>query len=232
MANRGCSLLVRNLRYETSPEKVRSVFERVGRVKDVYLPIDHSTREPRGFGFVEYFDEKDAQDAVREFDRFVLDGNEISVIVAQDRRKSPHTMRRIIAERQNGTRYSRGSPMGGRGPAGREAGYGGRYDGRPGRYERDRPGYDGPYRANGDFYGKKFRDGCDDGYGGPDDRRREYRGVDDERGFRADRSRSRSRSHDGYRGQRYRHQEEGRQARYHDREHDDNFTRGASSGSR
>lgn len=47
MANRGCSLLVRNLRYETTPEKVREVFERVGRVKDVYLPIDHTTREPR-----------------------------------------------------------------------------------------------------------------------------------------------------------------------------------------
>lgn len=42
----------------------------------------------RGFGFVEYFDEKDAQNAVREFDRFLLDGNEISVIIAQDRRKS------------------------------------------------------------------------------------------------------------------------------------------------
>lgn len=47
MASRGCSLLVRNLRYETSPEKVRAVFEKVGRVKDVYLPIDHTTREPR-----------------------------------------------------------------------------------------------------------------------------------------------------------------------------------------
>lgn len=37
---------------------------------------------------MEYFDEKDAQDAVREFDRYVLDGNELSVIIAQDRRKS------------------------------------------------------------------------------------------------------------------------------------------------
>lgn len=47
MANRGCSLLLRNLRYETTPEKVREIFERIGRVKDVYLPIDHTTREPR-----------------------------------------------------------------------------------------------------------------------------------------------------------------------------------------
>lgn len=204
MANRGCSLLVRNLRYETSPEKVRAIFEKVGRVKDVYLPIDHSTREPRGFGFVEYFDEKDAQDAVREFDRYILDGNELSVIIAQDRRKSPHTMRKILAERQNG-KYFRGSPMDSRGaPPGREGGrMRGRYDGRSGRYERERGGYEGGYRANGDSYGRRGRDGYDDGYGGPDDRRREYRGGDDERRPRAGRSRSRSRPHEDYRGERY-----------------------------
>ncbi|CDJ42398.1 RNA binding motif-containing protein, putative [Eimeria tenella] len=232
MANRGCSLLLRNLRYETTPEKVREIFERIGRVKDVYLPIDHTTREPRGFGFVEYFDEKDAQDAVREFDRYVLDGNELSVIIAQDRRKSPHTMRKILAERQNG-RYYRGSPPMGRGPPGRD-GYGGsRYDGRQGRYERDRQMYDGGYRGNGDSYGRRGRDGYDDGYGGPDDRRREYKGMDDERRARAGRSRSRSRPYDGYRGDRYRYPpEDARPPRYHDREREDDYSRRPPSGSR
>lgn len=232
MASRGCSLLVRNLRYETSPEKVRAIFEKVGRVKDVYLPIDHGTREPRGFGFVEYFDEKDAQDAVREFDRFVLDGNELSVIIAQDRRKSPHTMRKILAERQNG-KYFRGSPMDGRGPPGREGGFvGSRYDGRMGRYERDRTGYDGGCRTNGDSYGKRGRDEYDDAYGRADDRRREYRGVDDERRPRVGRSRSRSRPHEDYRGERYRYaQEDGRHQRYHDRNRNEDYARGPPSGS-
>ncbi|CDJ58565.1 RNA binding motif-containing protein, putative [Eimeria maxima] len=197
MANRGCSLLVRNLRYETTPEKVREIFERMGRVKDVYLPIDHTTREPRGFGFVEYFDEKDAQNAVREFDRFLLDGNEISVIIAQDRRKSPHTMRRILAERQNG-RYQRGSPREGHG--------GGRYEGRAGRYERDQGGYDGSYKGGGEAYGRRGRDGYDEGYGGHDDYRRDYRGrPEDDYRPRGGRSRSRSRPHDGYRGDRHRY---------------------------
>ncbi|KAL8434642.1 hypothetical protein ACSSS7_003040 [Eimeria intestinalis] len=198
MANRGCSLLVRNLRYETSPEKVRSIFEKVGRVKDVYLPIDHTTREPRGFGFVEYFDEKDAQEAVREFDRYALDGNEISVIIAQDRRKSPHTMRKILAERQNGKHY-RGSPMDGRGPPGRDGDHPlGRYEGRPARYERDRGGpYEGNYRMSGDTYGRRGRAGYEEEYRGPDDRQYGYRGGDEyQRRGRGGRSRSRSRPYE------------------------------------
>lgn len=98
--------------------------------------------------------------------------------------------------------------MDGRGPPGREGYGGGRYDGRQGRYDRDRAGYDGGYRANGDSYGKRGRDGIDDGYGGPDDRRREYRGVDDDRRPRMGRSRSRSRPYEGYRGERYRYPQE------------------------
>ncbi|KAL8443963.1 hypothetical protein Emag_005747 [Eimeria magna] len=229
MANRGCSLLVRNLRYETSPEKVRAIFEKVGRVKDVYLPIDHTTREPRGFGFVEYFDEKDAQEAVREFDRYALDGNEISVIIAQDRRKSPHTMRKIIAERQNGKHY-RGSPMNGRGPSGREGEYTrGRYEARPGRYERDRGGpYEGSYRMSGDSYGRRGRGGYEDDNGGSDDRRYEYRGGDDhQRRVRGGRSRSRSRPYEDMRGERHRYPpEEARNSRGYERSRHDDHARG------
>ena len=85
---KNCSLLVRNLRYETSPERVRKAFERYGAVRDVYLPRDHYTRKPRGFGFIEYHDEEDAQHALKEMNRAELDGSEIVVIIAQDRRKS------------------------------------------------------------------------------------------------------------------------------------------------
>lgn len=42
---------------------------------------------------MEFYEEKDAEEAVREFDRTMLDGNEITVIVAQDRRKS---VRRLV----------------------------------------------------------------------------------------------------------------------------------------
>lgn len=35
-------------------------------------------REPRGLGFIEYFDECDAEDAVRQLDRMELGGREVS----------------------------------------------------------------------------------------------------------------------------------------------------------
>ncbi|PHJ16127.1 rna recognition motif-containing protein [Cystoisospora suis] len=98
MSKIGCSLLIRNLCFDTSPERVRQIFEKFGRVRDVYLPLDHFTKRPRGFGFVEFYDEALAREAMREMDRTFIDGNEISVIIAQDRRKSPETMRRHLEQ--------------------------------------------------------------------------------------------------------------------------------------
>eukprot|EP01071_Lankesteria_metandrocarpae_P000957 Lankesteria_metandrocarpae@DN1142_c0_g1_i1.p1 len=93
MSERRMSLLVRNLRYETSPERVRRHFEQFGDVRDVYLPLHYHTKKPRGFGFVEFFDEREARDCLKHLHRSTLDGNEISVTLAQQGRKSPDTMR-------------------------------------------------------------------------------------------------------------------------------------------
>ena len=92
---RPLSLLVRNLRYTTSPDRVRRFFEQFGVVRDVYLPLDFYTKLPRGFGFVEFTCDKDAEAALQALSRYAtLDGAEISVTVAQQGRKSPDSMRR------------------------------------------------------------------------------------------------------------------------------------------
>lgn len=44
-----------------SPDEIKALFERFGKVKDVYIPLDHFTRRPRGFCFVEFADRRDAQ---------------------------------------------------------------------------------------------------------------------------------------------------------------------------
>eukprot|EP00922_Rhytidocystis_sp_ex-Travisia-forbesii_P013301 GHVS01019907.1.p2 GENE.GHVS01019907.1~~GHVS01019907.1.p2 ORF type:complete len:156 (+),score=15.51 GHVS01019907.1:224-691(+) len=128
----GCSLLVRNLRYESSPAKIRRVFEEFGQVRDVYLPLDHINKKPRGFGFVQFFDERDANEAMRKLDRSKIDGNEITVIVAQDRRKSPDTMRRMTVDQ--GPRRGNGSGGGHR----RDHSRGRNSPNRDGRSDRDR----------------------------------------------------------------------------------------------
>ncbi|GIX63082.1 Ser/Arg-rich splicing factor, putative [Babesia caballi] len=90
---RYASLLVRNLKYETSPEQLRSAFSKFGEIRDVYLPLDYYTRKPRGFGFVEFYSHSDADEAMREMFGYELDGNKIEVFVAKHGRSDPYQMR-------------------------------------------------------------------------------------------------------------------------------------------
>lgn len=47
-------------------EEIRELFESEGEIVDVYLPKDYYTGEQRGFGFVEYKTEAEAENAVRK----------------------------------------------------------------------------------------------------------------------------------------------------------------------
>ncbi|KAG0574122.1 hypothetical protein KC19_VG235700 [Ceratodon purpureus] len=87
------SLLVRNIARDSRPEDVRASFERFGPIKDVYLPKDYYSGEPRGFGFVQYRDPADAADAQFRMDRQIIAGREITVVFAEDNRKKPSEMR-------------------------------------------------------------------------------------------------------------------------------------------
>ncbi|XP_077868484.1 serine/arginine-rich splicing factor 12-like [Saccoglossus kowalevskii] len=48
------SLYVRNVPDGTRPEELRQIFEKYGPTSDVYIPLDHHTRRPRGFAYVQY----------------------------------------------------------------------------------------------------------------------------------------------------------------------------------
>ncbi|ONM38943.1 Serine/arginine-rich SC35-like splicing factor SCL33 [Zea mays] len=52
-----------------------------------------SVREPRGFGFIQYFDPEDASDAKYHMDGKMLLGREIVVVFAEENRKKPSDMR-------------------------------------------------------------------------------------------------------------------------------------------
>ncbi|KAL6657025.1 hypothetical protein ACP70R_004805 [Stipagrostis hirtigluma subsp. patula] len=87
------SLLVRNLRRDCRPEDLRRPFGQFGRLKDIYLPRDYYTGEPRGFGFVQYYDPEDAADAKYYMDGQLVLGREITVVFAEENRKKPQEMR-------------------------------------------------------------------------------------------------------------------------------------------
>ncbi|XP_057523017.1 serine/arginine-rich SC35-like splicing factor SCL30 isoform X2 [Amaranthus tricolor] len=105
------SLLVRNIPLDCRPEELRVPFERFGPVRDVYIPKDYYTGEPRGFAFVQFVDSYDASEAQYHMNRQIFAGREITVVVASESRKRPEEMRRRTRQRSGGPRYgARRSP--------------------------------------------------------------------------------------------------------------------------
>ncbi|XP_057523761.1 serine/arginine-rich SC35-like splicing factor SCL30 [Amaranthus tricolor] len=99
------SLLVRNIPLDCRPEELRVPFERFGLVRDVYIPKDYYTGEPRGFAFVQFVDGYDASEAQYHMNGQIFAGREISVVVASESRKRPEEMRRKTRQRSGGPRY-------------------------------------------------------------------------------------------------------------------------------
>ena len=56
---------------------MKDAFERFGKVKDVYLPLEHGTRKPKGFGFVEFWNVDDGNEAIAKLVRSSSSGREV-----------------------------------------------------------------------------------------------------------------------------------------------------------
>uniref|UniRef100_J3LP63 RRM domain-containing protein n=1 Tax=Oryza brachyantha TaxID=4533 RepID=J3LP63_ORYBR len=103
------SLLVRNLRRDCRPDDLRRPFGKFGRLKDIYLPRDYYSGEPRGFGFIQYYDPEDAADAKYHMDGQILLGREVTVVFAEENRKKPSEMRHRERVSNRGRSYDRRS---------------------------------------------------------------------------------------------------------------------------
>jgi cold-inducible RNA-binding protein len=79
-------LYVGNLNYNTNDQALRDAFAEFGDVKDVKVIIDRETGRSKGFGFVEFANEADAQNAVTQMNGQDLDGRSLRVNEAEDRR--------------------------------------------------------------------------------------------------------------------------------------------------
>ncbi|XP_020087138.1 serine/arginine-rich SC35-like splicing factor SCL28 isoform X2 [Ananas comosus] len=104
-------LLVRNVALDARPEDLRIPFERFGPLKDVYLPKNYYTGEPRGFGFVKFRYADDAAVAKQQMNHQLICGREISIVYAEENRKTPQEMRTNsrISDRYKGDGYRRRS---------------------------------------------------------------------------------------------------------------------------
>ncbi|KAI9200648.1 hypothetical protein LWI28_011177 [Acer negundo] len=77
------SLLVLNITFRTSADDLFPLFDKYGKVVDVFIPRNRRTGESRGFAFVRYKYADEAQKAVEKLDGRVVDGREIMVQFAK-----------------------------------------------------------------------------------------------------------------------------------------------------
>ncbi|MCO5577468.1 hypothetical protein L7F22_031300 [Adiantum nelumboides] len=77
------SLLVLNITFRTSADDLYPLFDRYGKVVDIFIPRDRRTGESRGFAFVRYKHVDEAQKAVDRLDGRTVDGRDIMVQFAK-----------------------------------------------------------------------------------------------------------------------------------------------------
>ena len=120
-------LYVGNLSYNVAEDELRELFSQAGELKDVTLVVDRDTRRPKGFGFVEYTNQADAEKAIQMFNDQELDGRRLNVSMAR-----PREERSSGGGGGYGGGYGGGGSRGGYGGGGRGGGRGGRGGGRGG----------------------------------------------------------------------------------------------------
>ncbi len=81
-------LFVGNLPYDATEDEIRSHFSPVGNLSYVFVPVDRETGKKRGFAFVEFADETQAQEAIRQFNNQPFKGRPLAVNEARARDNS------------------------------------------------------------------------------------------------------------------------------------------------
>lgn len=82
-------LFVGNLEFSTTREQLDTLFSEVGTIVDLFLPSDRATGKPRGFAFVEFASETEANAAIQKFDGYELNGRSLRVNPAEARAPRP-----------------------------------------------------------------------------------------------------------------------------------------------
>lgn len=114
-------LFVGNLSYSTREDKLTEVFSAFGAIKSVAVIIEKMTGRSKGFGFVEFENDEDAQKAIEQLNNTEIDGRSIIVNVARPMEERPRRTGGFGGDRGG---FGGGSSRGGFG--GSRGGFGGR----------------------------------------------------------------------------------------------------------
>ncbi len=83
------NIFVAKLSSSTTNDDLRMLFTEFGEVSKASIILDRDTGEPRGFGFVEMPDSAQAMNAIKTLDGASINGRNIVVKAAEDRRPAP-----------------------------------------------------------------------------------------------------------------------------------------------
>jgi RNA recognition motif-containing protein len=78
-------LFVGNLPYDVTEPDLKEFFASVGQVSTVIIPVDRETGKRRGFAFVEFSDQAQAEEATRRFNNQPFRGRNITINEARAR---------------------------------------------------------------------------------------------------------------------------------------------------
>ncbi|MEJ6567928.1 MAG: RNA-binding protein [Akkermansiaceae bacterium] len=81
-------LYLGNLPFSASEEDIREAFSAYGTIEDLFIPLDRETNRPRGFAFITLQDDDQARKAIEEMDGVDLQGRNLRVNEAEERRPS------------------------------------------------------------------------------------------------------------------------------------------------
>ena len=83
--NMSNKLFVGSLSWDTSDQGLHDAFARFGEVTEASVVTDRETGRSRGFGFVTFADQKNAQEALESMNGATLDGRTLNVDLAHER---------------------------------------------------------------------------------------------------------------------------------------------------
>jgi len=106
------SLLVLNITFRTTADDLYPLFDRYGKVVDIFIPRDRRTGDSRGFAFVRYKYADEAEKAIERLDGRNVDGRDIVVQFAKygPNAESIHKGR-LTSEPPSSRRYRSRSPQ-------------------------------------------------------------------------------------------------------------------------
>jgi cold-inducible RNA-binding protein len=81
-------LFVAGLPFDVDDQELQEMFEAYGTVSSAKVITDRETRKSRGFGFVEFPTDAEAEAAIKALNGGSLEGRELTVKLAEDKPRS------------------------------------------------------------------------------------------------------------------------------------------------